>query len=146
MTGLWKARKSKSGFPALSTVPWKSRNCGAIPTFPPTTAAIYLCSPWRGGKPKTPGQKCQLCAGPYRLKVCREVPQERRLKCEPHALDSLAALPHREDHLDHVIYVALRVNATRDGQSHQVHRGCRSKHQRANLHGADAAFQIQLRR
>ena len=53
MTGSWKARKSKSGFPALSTVPWKSRKSGAIPTFPPTTAATYICSPLRGRKPKT---------------------------------------------------------------------------------------------
>src|SRR5664280_1709636 len=80
----------------------------------------------------------------HRLQVCREVPQERRLEREVHPPNLLAALPHREDHLDHVIYVALRVNATRNRQSYQVHRGCRPKHQRANLDGADAAFQIPV--
>src|ERR1700676_5272487 len=35
MTGPWKAWKSKSSFPPLSTVPWKSRRRREIPTFPP---------------------------------------------------------------------------------------------------------------
>ena len=33
--GPWKAWKTKSGFPTLSTVPWKSRRKREIPTFPP---------------------------------------------------------------------------------------------------------------
>ncbi len=35
MPGPWKAWKTKSGFPTLSTVPWKSRRKREIPTFPP---------------------------------------------------------------------------------------------------------------
>jgi hypothetical protein len=35
MLGPWKERKSKSSFPAFSTVPWKSRERREIPTFPP---------------------------------------------------------------------------------------------------------------
>ena len=34
MTGPWKAWKSKSGFPPLSTAPWESRKRREIPTFP----------------------------------------------------------------------------------------------------------------
>lgn len=34
MPGPWKAWKSRSGFPPLSTVPWKSRRQRGIPTFP----------------------------------------------------------------------------------------------------------------
>ena len=34
MTGPWKAWKSKSGFPSLSTAPWESRKRREIPTFP----------------------------------------------------------------------------------------------------------------
>jgi hypothetical protein len=34
MTGPWKAWKSKSSFPPLSTPPWKSRRRREIPTFP----------------------------------------------------------------------------------------------------------------
>jgi hypothetical protein len=34
MAGLWKARKSTSSFPSLSTAPWKSRQQREIPTFP----------------------------------------------------------------------------------------------------------------
>src|SRR5579871_1892714 len=38
MPGPWKAWKSKSSFPTLSTVPWKSRRKREIPTFPPPLA------------------------------------------------------------------------------------------------------------
>jgi len=34
MAELWKAWKTKSRFPTLSTAPWKSRKGGEIPTFP----------------------------------------------------------------------------------------------------------------
>ena len=34
MTGPWKAWKSKSSFPTLTTAPWKSRKEREIPTFP----------------------------------------------------------------------------------------------------------------
>jgi hypothetical protein len=34
MPGRWKAWKSKSGFPTLSTAPWKSRKQREISTFP----------------------------------------------------------------------------------------------------------------
>jgi len=34
MPGPWKAWKSESGFPTLSTAPWKSRKKREIPTFP----------------------------------------------------------------------------------------------------------------
>ena len=34
MPGPWKAWKSKSSFPTLSTAPWKSRQQREIPTFP----------------------------------------------------------------------------------------------------------------
>ena len=41
MPGRWKAWKSKSGFPTLSTGPWKSRKGREIPTFPlPGFAAV----------------------------------------------------------------------------------------------------------
>lgn len=41
MTGPWKAWKSKTGFPTLSTAPWKSRTRREIPTFPqPGFAAL----------------------------------------------------------------------------------------------------------
>ncbi len=33
MAELWKAWKTKSRFPTLSTAPWKSRKGGEIPTF-----------------------------------------------------------------------------------------------------------------
>ena len=35
MTSPWKAWKSKSSFPPLSTAPWESRRRREIPTFPP---------------------------------------------------------------------------------------------------------------
>jgi len=41
MPGPWKAWKSKSSFPTLSTAPWKSRKKREIPTFPqPGFAAL----------------------------------------------------------------------------------------------------------
>jgi len=41
MPGPWKAWKSKSSFPTLSTAPWKSRQQREIPTFPqPGFAAL----------------------------------------------------------------------------------------------------------
>ena len=73
------------------------------------------------------------------------MPQERRFVSQTHPLNLLAPLPHCQDHFDHVIDVALGVNAARNGQPHQVHLAPRRKHQRANLHRANSAFQIQLR-
>src|ERR1035441_4286434 len=64
----------------------------------------------------------------HRLQMRGEVPQEGRFVREMHPPNLLAALPHREDHLDHVIYVALRVHATRNRQSHQVHGGRSEEH------------------
>jgi hypothetical protein len=42
MPGPWKAWKSKSSFPTLSTAPWKSRKEHEIPTFPQPLATIIL--------------------------------------------------------------------------------------------------------
>lgn len=47
MAGRWKAWKSKSSFPTLSTAPWKSRKGGEIPTFPQPQAAVYSLIPNR---------------------------------------------------------------------------------------------------
>ena len=44
MPGPWKARKSKSGFPTLPTVPWKSRQQREISTFPQPRFATTVVS------------------------------------------------------------------------------------------------------
>src|SRR5438105_3261003 len=62
MTAPWKAWKTKSRFPTLSTAPWKFRKRREIPTFPQPPAVVggrrenrgrgKNCGPWENGNPK----------------------------------------------------------------------------------------------
>jgi hypothetical protein len=49
-----------------------------------------------------------------------------------------------QNDFDHVVDVALRVNAARDGEADQIHLRGRPKHQTTNLNRADSAFQIEF--
>ena len=55
-----------------------------------------------------------------------------------------AAVPDFENDFDHIIDMALRVDAARNGQTDEVQLGIGAKHQRANFDRADSAFQVQL--
>ena len=60
------------------------------------------------------------------------------------ALDLVAVLPDFEDDFDHVVDVALGVDAARDGEADQIHLGGGAEHQGADFDGADAAFEIEF--
>jgi len=59
MAGPWKAWKSKNSFSPLSTVPWKSRKSGEIPTFPQPQAAVQNSNPKPEGKKMTEEDEAQ---------------------------------------------------------------------------------------
>src|ERR1700693_2085780 len=73
-----------------------------------------------------------------------KVAQKWRLVGETHAWDRLAMLPDYENDFDHIVNVALGVDATRDGQPHQIHFCGAGKHEGADLDRADSAFEIKF--
>ena len=72
------------------------------------------------------------------------MPQKWRFIGQAHAADLLAPIPDLEDDFNHVVHMALRVDAARNCQTDQVELGISAKHQRANLDRADSAFEIQF--
>ena len=80
----------------------------------------------------------------HRLQVRGKVPQEWRLIGEPHAADFVAVAPDLEDDFNQVVNVALRVDAARNGEAHEVHLRGGGEHQRADFDGANAAFEIKF--
>src|SRR5579864_3087271 len=67
-------------------------------------------------------------------KTSGKVAQEGRLVRNFQAVDFGTAAPDFQDHFDDVVNVALRVDATRDCQAHQVHRGVLAEHERPDFH------------
>src|SRR5208337_513094 len=59
-------------------------------------------------------------------------------------MNLLALLPDFEDDFNHVVDVALGVDAAGNGEAHEVHLCRGSEHQRADLDRADAAFEIEF--
>ena len=57
-----------------------------------------------------------------RLEAGGEVAERGGLLDDPHAAQLAARFGDSADHLDHVVDVALRVDAARDGEAHQLHR------------------------
>src|SRR5690349_17691892 len=78
------------------------------------------------------------------LEPRREVSQEWWFVGNRQALDLVALAPDFEDDFDDVVNVALRVRSARDGEAHEVHLGGFAEHQRADLDGAYATFEIKL--
>jgi len=72
-----------------------------------------------------------------------EVGQEGSFVGKSQAANLVAALPDLQDYLDHVVDVALGVNASRNCQAHQVHGGVWAEHKRPDFDRPDAAFQIE---
>src|SRR5579872_2776408 len=72
--------------------------------------------------------------------------QEWGFVAQAHAGDPRTVLPDFEDDFDHVVDVALRIDAAGDCEANQVHlRGIR-EHERADFYGTDPAFEIELAR
>src|SRR5207249_5296315 len=86
------------------------------------------------------------------FKFRREVPQHRRRLDDAQTAQALSLLENLDDRFDHVIDMALRVNAAWDGEAHQFHGGPgrvagvgidRAEHYAANLDGTDAGVTIK---
>lgn len=75
-----------------------------------------------------------------RLEPRGEVAQEWRFVAELQAANAIAFAEDFQDHFYDVVNVALRVDATRDGEADEVHFRGRAEHQRSDFYGADAAF------
>ncbi len=88
----------------------------------------------------------------YRLKPGGEMAHQRRLIGESIATQFLTTLGHLLQNMDHISKMALRVHPAGDGQPHQLQlrvdhlaavRVGEGEHDRADLTGADAAFEVQ---
>ena len=55
-----------------------------------------------------------------------------------------APAPDIQNDFHDIFDLALRVDAARNGEANQVHGGVFAEHQRADLHGTNAAFEIEL--
>ncbi len=75
---------------------------------------------------------------------CGKVAEKRRSGNQIQAFDLPAPLPDFQNHFHYVINMALRVNSPWNGQPHQVHARRLIKHERTNLHRANAAFKVEL--
>ena len=78
------------------------------------------------------------------FEVGGEVAQKWRLVGEAQAADLVALVPDFEDDLDDVVDVALGIGAAGDGKADEIHLGSLAEHQRADLDGADAAFEVKF--
>ena len=78
------------------------------------------------------------------LEMRGKVSQEWGFVGQVHALDVVAILPDFENDFDHVIDVALGVDAPWDGKADQVHLCGGGKHQGADFDAADSAFEIEF--
>jgi hypothetical protein len=74
------------------------------------------------------------------------VPEKWRLVQQIQSANRIAVLPDFQNYFDHVIYVALGVDAARDRQPDEVHFCRRSEHQCADLNRSDSSSQIEFER
>ena len=70
--------------------------------------------------------------------------QERGLVNEFEATDFVATAPDIEDNFNDILNVALGIHAAGNGKANQVHGGVLAKHERADLDGADTAFEVKF--
>ena len=70
--------------------------------------------------------------------------QKRRLVNEFEAADFVATTPDIEDDFNDIFNMALGIYTAGNGQANQVHGGVLAKHERADLDGAYAAFEVQF--
>src|SRR5271166_6411017 len=73
-----------------------------------------------------------------------EVAQKRGFVGQAHAWNFFAVLPDFEDDFDHVVDVALGVDAAGDGEAYEIHFCGGSEHQCSDLYRADSAFEIEF--
>src|SRR5277367_3130766 len=84
--------------------------------------------------------------------ACGKMAEKRGLLRERKASDLCAAAPYIENHFDGVINMRLGVDTAGDREAQQVHGAgllhavliALAEHERANFHGTNAAFEIQL--
>ena len=72
MPGPWKGWKSKSSFPTLSTVPWKSRKRREISTFPQPGFASMGKWKTKTGFPTFPQPLATMTLSPYQNTKTKE--------------------------------------------------------------------------
>ena len=78
--------------------------------------------------------------------------QKLRRLHDAHAADLLTSLPKEIDGLEHVVHMALRIDAAGNGETQQIKAGWAffpgmrigAEHHSANLGAADARFEIEF--
>jgi hypothetical protein len=68
-----------------------------------------------------------------RFQTGREVPQEGRFVTELQPLDPGTFAPDFKNDLDHIINVALRIDAPGNSETDEIHLGRGPKHKRTDL-------------